>query len=369
MNIPFFNYKALFTENEKAFTDVFTDIGRRGAYIMQDDLIDFELKIAKYSGAKFALGVANATDAMQLLLKAGGIKAGDEVIFCSHTMIATASAIAFTGAIPVPVDAGNDHLIDPNSIRQAITKKTKAIIPTQLNGRVADMDKILIIAKEFNLQVYEDSAQALGAKFKGQAAGTFGLGGCISFYPAKTLGCFGDGGAILTNDRDVYDKVKLMRDHGRGIDGNITMWGFNSRLDNLQAAILNLFFENYNKTVDRRREIAYLYHENLKALTNIVLPPKPSKNSIHFDIFQNYEIEADRRDDLKKYLSDQGVGTLIQWGGKAVHEFRDLGFSQSLPFTENIMKRSLMLPLNMTVSDEEVNFISNCVLGFYNDRY
>ena len=181
MNIPFFNYQSLFKENEKKFIEIFSDIGRRGAYIMQDDLSKFESKIEEYTGIKHAIGVANATDAIQLLLKAGGIGIGDEVIFCSHTMVATASAIAFTGATPIPVEAGPDHLIDTESIIKAITPRTKAIIPTQLNGRVANMDKILDISKEYGLQIYEDSAQALGAKYKGQCAGSFGLGGCISF--------------------------------------------------------------------------------------------------------------------------------------------------------------------------------------------
>ena len=144
--------------------------------------------------------------------------------------------------------------MDAVSIERAITPKTKAIMPTQLNGRVADMDSILTIADKYGLQVYEDSAQALGAKYKGRSAGSFGLGGCISFYPAKVLGYFGDGGAILTNDVGIYNTVKLMRDHGRGEDGNVSIWGYNSRLDNLQAAILNYFFDDYEKIIGRRRE-------------------------------------------------------------------------------------------------------------------
>jgi len=367
MDIPFFNYQSLFKQNEKSFVEIFSDVCRRGAYIMQNDLEDFESKIEKYTGIKHAIGVANATDAMQLLLKAGGVGIGDEVIFCSHTMVATASAIAFTGATPIPVEAGSDHLIDPQSIIDAITSRTKAIIPTQLNGRVADMDQILNIAKEHDLQIYEDSAQALGAKFKGQCAGSFGLGGCISFYPAKTLGCFGDGGMVLTNDDSIGATIKLMRDHGRGKDGNVSIWGFNSRLDNLQAAILNYFFQDYDGTIERRRHISDLYHEKLNGLHELILPPSTTCDSNHFDIYQNYEIEAEQRDALKEYLSNKGVGTLIQWGGKAVHEFKDLGFVQSLPVTEKIMRNSLMLPLNMTVTDDEVKYICRCVRDFYND--
>jgi len=367
VNIPFFDYSDLFARHRNELTDIFQSVSSCGAFIMQDDLVQFENKLAKYTGVNYALGVANATDAMQLLLKAGGIGIGDEVIFCSHTMVATASAIAFTGATPVPVEAGSEHLIDVEKIELAITPNTKAIMPTQLNGRVANMDEILRISDKYNLQVYEDSAQALGAKYKGQSAGSFGMGGCISFYPAKVLGCFGDGGAVLTNNKSIYNKIKLMRDHGRGEDGDVTIWGYNSRLDNLQAAILNYFFDNYEGIVQRRREIATLYFDSLSVLDKVVLPPAVNSDPDHFDIFQNYEIEAFMRDELKKYLADKGVGTLIQWGGKAVHEFRDLGFTQTLSFTEKIMRSSLMLPLNMTITDDEVEYICNCIADFYND--
>ncbi len=366
-NIPFFNYPDLFAQHSKELTDIFQSVSSRGAFIMQNDLIQFEDKLAKYTGIKYVLGVANATDAMQLLLKAGGIGVGDEVIFCSHTMVATASAIKFTGAIPVPIEAGADHLMDTALIEAAITPKTKAIMPTQLNGRVANMDAILAIADKYSLQVYEDSAQALGAKYKGKSAGSFGVGGCISFYPAKVLGCFGDGGAVLTNDKDIYNKIKLMRDHGRGEDGNVSVWGYNSRLDNLQAAILNYFFDDYEAIIQRRRSIANLYDESLRDLVGIVLPPSIDNNPDCFDIFQNYEIEALKRNELKEYLSNKGIGTLIQWGGQAVHEFRDLGFIQLLPFTENIMRTSLLLPLNMSITDDEVDYVCQCIRGFYND--
>lgn len=364
-NIPFFNYPDLFAQHSKELIEVFQAVSSRGAFIMQDDLSKFEDKLAKYTGIKYALGVANATDAMQLLLKAGGIGEGDEVIFCTHTMVATASAIKFTGATPVPVEAGSDHLMDAASVEAAITSKTRAIMPTQLNGRVANMDAIIKIADKHNLQVYEDSAQALGAKYKGQSAGSFGMGGCISFYPAKVLGCFGDGGAVLTNDEEIYKTIKLMRDHGRGEDGNVSVWGYNSRLDNLQAAILNYFFDDYKIIVERRRAIANLYSEGLKDVKELILPPAVDSDVNHFDIYQNYEIEAKKRDELKVYLADKGVGTLIQWGGQAVHEFRDLGFTQSLPYTENIMRMGLLLPINMSITNDEIDYVCQCIMDFY----
>tara|TARA_B110000008_G_C16977082_1_gene566320 strand:- start:4801 stop:5913 length:1113 start_codon:yes stop_codon:yes gene_type:complete len=365
-NIPFFNYKSLYAENKKELLDIFDDVSGRGAFIMQSDLSEFESNLCLFTGAKYSLGVANATDALELLLIAGGITLNNEVIICSHTMIATASAIKSVGAIPIPIEAGIDHLMDVNLIENAITENTKAIMPTQLNGRVCNMDVISEIAKKYELKIIEDSAQALGASYKNKAAGTFGLGGCISFYPAKVLGCFGDGGAILTNNEEIYNTVKLLRDHGRADDGNISIWGFNSRLDNLQAAILNFFLKKFDFIIERRRSIANQYNERLKILNSLVLPPPPLDDSNHFDIFQNYEIEVDNRDDFREYLSSNGIGTLIQWGGNAVHEFKDLGFEQSLPFTEAMMRRSIMLPLNMSLTDEELDYICNTIERYFN---
>tara|TARA_B110000444_G_C18790371_1_gene572151 strand:+ start:288 stop:1394 length:1107 start_codon:yes stop_codon:yes gene_type:complete len=363
-NIKFFDYPYLFKEHETALVNIFKDVSSKGAFIMQEELANFEKRIANYVGSKHVLGVANATDAMQLLLKAGGISDGDEVIFCSHTMIATASAIKFTGATPVPIEAGLDHLIDVKEIEKNITSKTKAIMPTQLNGRVCNMNEIINIAKKYDLQVYEDSAQALGAKYNNICAGNFGIGGCISFYPAKVLGCFGDGGAIICNDDEIYSKVKQMRDHGRNESGDISIWGYNSRLDNLQAAILNYFFDDYDNTIKRRRELASLYHENLYDLESIVLPPNLKDSNVNFDIFQNYEISTKERNSLKDYLSNNGIGTIIQWGGKAVHEFTDLGFTQFLPKTEKIMRESLLLPLNISLSNDDIIYVCEKIRSF-----
>ena len=217
--VPFFNYPSVFTTDETKLLELIQDVGRRGAFIMQSDLEEFESMLAEYVGAKHVIGMANATDALHFLVRASGIGPGDEVIFCSHTMVASPAAIHFAGAKPVPVECGNDHLIDPQAVAAAVTPRTKAIMPTQLNGRTAKMDALREIAEMHDLLILEDSAQALGSRFKGQCAGTFGAGGCISFYPAKTLGCLGDGGCLITNDSQVYEEVLLMRDHGRNHEG------------------------------------------------------------------------------------------------------------------------------------------------------
>lgn len=363
--VPFFSYRHVFAAEEAELLDVVRDVGRRGAYIMQRDLDEFERTIAAYVGAKHVIGMANATDALHLAMRACGIGLGDEVIFCSHTMVATPAAVHFAGATPVPVECGPDHLIDPRSVEAAVTDRTKAILPTQLNGRVADMDALEAIARRHGLTIIEDAAQALGAKYQGRCAGTFGAGGCVSFYPAKTLGCLGDGGCLITNDDRVYEQVMLMRDHGRSHDGDVVTWGLNSRLDNLQAAILNYKFRNYERDIARRRRIASMYTEVLAGVEQLTLPPAPDSDPDHFDIFQNYEVEAADRDVLRAHLAARGVGTLIQWGGKAVHQFEKLGFRQRLPYTEQMFERLLMLPLNTSLTDADVAYVCECIADFY----
>lgn len=363
-NIPFFNYPHVFSQYEDEVLACINDVGRRGAFILQQDLEDFERNLAEYSGAKFALGVANGTDALIIALRAAGVGEGDEVIFSSHTYVATAASIHFVGAAPIPVECRADHMIDPDAIRSAITPRTKAIMPTQLNGRTCDMRAIQEIADEHGLLIFEDAAQALGSQFQGRCAGTFGIAGTISFYPAKTLGSLGDGGAILTNDQAMFDAMYAYRDHGRNQEGDVVGWGLNSRLDNLQAAILNVKLKHYAEDVRRRREIASLYHDQLSNVDELHLPPAPDADENHFDIFQNYEVESDRRNELQPYLKTKGVGTIIQWGGKVVHQL-GLGIEASLPFTERMISRSLLLPMHTALSDDDVNYVCSQVKAFH----
>lgn len=365
MKIPFFNYPDLFNQSKEDLLNILKDVGSRGAFIMQRDLIEFEEKIASFTGAKYALGVANATDGLQIGLMAGNLKKGGEVIISSHTMIATASSIYFSGGIPVPVEAAKDLMIDSKSIEDSINENTAAIMPTHLNGRTCNMDIIMDLADKYNLDVYEDAAQALGSRFKNKFAGTFGKASAISLYPAKILGCLGDGGIVLTNETEIYEKMKLLRDHGRHSEtGEVVVWGFNTRLDNLQAAFLNYFMNNYDEVIERRRNLASLYHERLSSVEELILPEPPNEGD-HFDVFQNYEIQTKKRNDLKKYLEKNGIGTLIQWGGKAIHQFKDLQFKQNLPNTDKIFSEILMLPLNMFVTEEEIKFITKTIKNFF----
>ncbi len=363
--IPFFDYPALFAEQRQEIMQSVGDVFERGAYIMQVDLLEFERELAEYLSVRHAIGVADGTMGLLLPLLTCRLEPGDEVIVPTHTFIASAAAIHHAGGKPVLVDCGKDHLIDPASIRDALTSRTRGIMPVQLNGRTADMDSIQAIAKEHSLFIVEDSCQALGSKFENRFAGTFGIAGSISFYPSKTLGCFGDGGAIITNDDALADTLRSLRDHGREPDGKVGRWGFNSRLDNVQAAILRIKLRRYDQSIARRRNLAAIYDERLRAVSRLALPPAPDSDPRHFDIFQNYEIEADLRDDLRTYLEERGVKTIIQWGGHLIHQFRDLGFASTPPRAEAMSKRFMLLPMNTALADEDVHYVCDVITDFY----
>jgi dTDP-4-amino-4,6-dideoxygalactose transaminase len=363
--IPFFNYKGAFASNESAYLAMLSDIIRRGAFIQQRDLAEFEQHLADYLGVRHAIGVGNATDGLIMAFRAAGIGPGDEVIFPSHTMVASPASAAHTGATPVPVDIGPDHLIDPEAIEAAISPRTRAILPVHLNGRTCTMDPIVKIAQRHKLLIIEDAAQALGSTYKGQPAGTFGLAAAISFYPAKILGCFGDGGAVVTNDDEIARVVRLLRDHGRNEEGEVETWGLNSRLDNFQAAVLDFQFRSYSDILAHRRAVASAYDRRLRDVPQVVLPAPPGADPDHFDVFQNYEFEAERRDELRTFLSSRGIGTLIQWGGKAVHQYPKLGFHQRLPRTDRFFERCLMLPMNMMVSEADAEVVADEIREFY----
>lgn len=360
--IPFFRYSHVFTAEREKLIDAFLDVGDRGAFILQDEVRDFEERLCEFCGVDHAIGVGNATDGLELVIAAAGIGAGDEVILPSHTFVASAEAVVSNGATPVFAEVGGDHLMDPEDAARRVTGKTRALMPTQLNGRTADMDRYQTLADDLGLVLLEDSAQGLGSKFKRRMAGTFGLAGIYSFYPAKTLGALGDGGAIITDDRDLAELIRERRDHGRaGAGGHVKYWGRNSRLDNLQAAFLLVKLASFPSEVERRREIASRYDTNLRDLPGVVLPPPPDADGDHYDVFQNYELEADDRDGLRAHLTTAGIGTILQWGGQAVHEFEGLDIDVDLPRTEAVLRRSLLLPMNTSLLDSEVDRICEAV--------
>ena len=367
--IPFFNYPAIFAERDKEYLNSFETTLRRGAYIMQEELSEFELNLSKFLGCKYAIGVADGTAALEMSLAAANLKQGDEVIVSSHTFIATAAAVHHMGGVPVVADCCSDSMIDPSSIRRLINSNTKIIMPTQLNGRTCDMDAIIDIADEYSLKIVEDSCQAMGAVYRDTKAGLFGLAGSYSFYPAKTLGCFGDGGAVVTNDEDIAAKIFQLRDHGRHPEtGKVTMFGRNGRLDNIQAGILNIKLASYTEAIDRRRQIAQIYQDLLSEEKDLILPPGPKSDKIRFDIFQNYEIQAHNRDALRQHLSNKGIGTILQWGGWMLHQFDDLRLRSDASYAEGMSQRFMLLPMHHMLKDEEVYYICEQIKDFYKQQ-
>lgn len=366
MKIPFFNYPGLYEEYKPEFQAAIDDVLSRGAYIMQKDLTEFEERVGAFLGMKHVLGVADGTVALTLALKLAGIKAGDEVILPSHTFIATAASVHHIGATPVLCDCGPDHMIDLASAESLVTERTRAIMPVQLNGRTCDMDAVAAFAAKHSLKIVEDSCQALGARYKGRPAGSFGVAGSFSFYPAKVLGCFGDGGALVLDDDDLAARAIMYRDHGRNPEtGKVEIFGSNARLDNLQAAIMLVKFQRYQQALDHRRALAALYQERLHDVSEILLPPAPDNDPDRYDIYQNYEVEVGRREDLRAHLAAAGVGTIIQWGGHMIHQFEKLGLAHNAPYAEKMSKRYLLLPMHHLLSEDEVNYTCDTIRAFY----
>jgi dTDP-4-amino-4,6-dideoxygalactose transaminase len=324
---------------------------------------DFEKNIASFVGTKYAIGLNSGTDALYLALKATGIGPGDEVITVAHTFVASVAVIVHSGAKPILVDVGEDFNMDMEKVEPAITKKTKAILPVHLNGRMCDMEKLMALAKKHNLFVIEDAAQAMGAKFDGKVAGSFGLAGCFSLYPFKVLGAFGDAGMMTTNDSQIAEKVRLLRDHGQKTKTEIVCYGFNSRLDNLQAAILNVKFKYLPNWIKIRREIAELYYQGFSNIPEVKLPPRSDER--HFDIYQNYVLRVQKRDELAKFLKEKGVETLIK-DPIALHHHLALGLSHfQLPYTEKLAKEVISIPIYPELTDEQVKYVINCIKDFY----
>jgi len=366
--VPFVNYPEHYRRIWDEVMNAITEALSKGDLILRDQLRQFEENIASFIGVKHAIGVNSGTDALYLSLKAAGVCQGDEVITVAHTFVATVSVIVQCGAKPVLVDVGEDMNMDVNQVEKKITSKTKAIIPVHLNGRMCDMARLREIATKYDLLIIEDAAQALGATFEGKKAGSFGLTGCFSFYPAKMLGAAGDGGIAVTNDEEIAEKIRLLRDHGyQRSTGDILFYGYNSRLDNLQAAILDVKLKYLPQWIERRRELASLYHQGLSDLQELKLPPSPQSDGRFFDVYQNYVIRAraKERDRLATHLEESGIETLISWP-KPMHHHKALGLGHfHLPKTEQISNEVLSLPMYPELSDVQVKYVIEAIHKFY----
>jgi dTDP-4-amino-4,6-dideoxygalactose transaminase len=363
--VPFVNYPEHYRRMWDEVIGAISEALSKGDLLLRGQLRQFEEQIASFVGAKYAVGLNSGTDAMLLSLKAAGIGPGDEVITVAHTFVASIAVIVFCGAKPILVDVGEDMNMDVEQAEQKISPKTKAIIPVHLNGRLCNMKKLMKIANERDLVVIEDAAQALGATFDGKKAGSFGLTGCFSLYPAKVLGAAGDGGFLTTSDDETNKNTRLLRDHGQDRKtGEIFFYGFNSRLDNIQAAILNVKLKYLHKWIERRREIARIYHEGLSDLTKVKLPPPPTAKGPYYDVYQNYVIRARDRDGLVKFLEQNGVETIVSWRiPNHFHPALNLKHFK-LPKTEELSNEVVSLPMYPELADDQVHYVIDAIHDF-----
>lgn len=346
--IPFLDLKGLNAQYRAELIEACTRVIDSGWYIQGNECKEFDKEFASYCGAKYAIGVANGLDALILILRAykelGFMKDGDEVIVPSNTYIASILAISQNNLVPVLVEPDiNTYLLNPSKIEEKITSKTKAILPVHLYGQTCEMDKINEIAKKYNLKVIEDSAQSHGAYFQDKRSGNLGDASGFSFYPGKNLGALGDGGAVTTNDEELANTIKALGNYGSHKKYENLYKGVNSRLDEMQAAMLRVKLRYLDNELEKRRDIANYYLENIKN-ENIILPVVRAESN---HVWHLFVIRTSKRDELQKYLLDNGVQTLIHYpipphNQNAYKEWNN----ESYPISEQIHTEVLSLPIS-----------------------
>jgi dTDP-4-amino-4,6-dideoxygalactose transaminase len=363
--VKFVDYPKQWQRQREELMPLMEDTIARGDLMLRGQLEDFETHLAEFNGSGHAVGVSNCTDGLRLLAHALDVGPGDEFVTVSHTFVATLSPFALRGATPVLVDIGDDHLMDTEALTAAVTARTKVIIPVHLNGRTVDMEAVRKAADSVGAAVIEDAAQALGATFDGQTSGTFGLGSTYSFYPAKMLGALGDAGAVLTDDAALAERLTSLRNHGRVSQNDMDGWGYNCRLDNVQAVILDWRLRQLPAWIERRREIARMYTTLLQGVDELDLPVGPDEDPRRHDVYQNYVVTTDDRDGLVEHLRADGVEILVSWP-VPVHRQPGLGLEHwNLPQTDRLCRRVLSLPMNVELEDWQVEYVASSVRRFF----
>lgn len=352
-----------FYKYQNEFEEAALRVLRSGWYIMGKELQSFEESFAAYTGAKYSLGVGNGLDALTLAVRALGIGEGDEVLVQGNTYIASVMGISINGATPVFVEPNEYLELDETMLEAALTEKTKAVMVVHLYGQAAKMDDIVSFCKKHDLKLIEDCAQSHGSFFDGKMTGTFGDVGCFSFYPSKNLGAFGDGGAIVTDNKDIYDKIKMLRNYGSAVRYYNDEVGMNSRLDEIQAAMLSVRLKYMDELTKERQSAADYYFNGIK--NDKIELPKIREGSDH--IFHQFVIRCENRDELIKHLDDNGVGTIIHYPvpphlSKA---YAYLGVKKgSLPVTEHLADTVLSIPMYTGITKEEMDQVIKALNEF-----
>ena len=369
MKVPYSYLKEQFKESEpilQAFREQLT----RCEFTFGPELEEFEKNMADYTGARYCLGTASGTIALSMLLKAAGVGEGDEVITVSQTFVATIGSIAAIGARPYFVDVLDDFTVDPDLIESAITEKTKAVMPVHYSGCPAHMTDIMAIAKKHNLPVIEDACCAISARLDGKHAGTFGLGGAFSVHPLKNLNAWGDGGFIVTDSREVYDKILLLRNHGLKNRDEVEIFGFNARLDTIQAIVGNYLYPKIDEITDRRIENARRYDRAFSAppLTDYITVPPRRPEARH--VYHMYMVLADDRDRLLEYLIENGIEAKIHYPIPMHRQKATL--DQDPPFqktdlsrTEDQCRSLISFPVHQHLSDKQIDYVIEKIREFY----
>ncbi|MEK0316176.1 DegT/DnrJ/EryC1/StrS family aminotransferase [Cohnella sp. 56] len=344
-------------------------IGQQGVFVGGAAVSKFEASFAAYVGVTEAVGVGNGTDALFLALKALGVGPGDEVITAANTFVATVGAIYHTGAVPVLVDCGESYVMELDSVRAAVTSRTRAVIPVHLYGQMIDLGEWQVWSEETGIAIVEDCAQAAGASVGGLAAGSFGIMGCYSFYPDKNLGALGDGGAIVSSSPELLARLRQLRNHGGELRYRHDIPGYNSRLDPIQASALQLKLDRLQAWNKHRREAAGWYRQRLEGIDGLVLPaPVALDDCSHVFHLYVVRIAGGRRDELKKHLQKKGVLTAVQYP-VPVHllpAYADLGYGPgSFPRAERLAGEILSLPIHAGLTEADVAFIGSEIQSFF----
>lgn len=365
MIVPFVDLKAQYQTIAGQVDEAMRRVVADADFILGRDVALFEREFAAFCEAEYAVGLDSGTSALELALRAHGIGEGDEVITVSHTFVATVAAISYTGARPVLVDVDRDsYNIDAGKIEAAITPRTKALVPVHLYGQPADLDLILAIARKHNLVVIEDACQAHGARYKGKRVGALGDAGCFSFYPGKNLGAYGDAGMVVTNKKEIAERITLLRNYGQPQKYRHVMMGYNRRLDSLQAAVLRVKLPLLDEWNASRQRAARLYNELLEDAEGIRTPYAAEESSHAYHL---YVVQHAQRERLMSYLHEQGVSAGLHYP-IPVHLqpcYEDLGLrSGSLPVSEAISSRVISLPMFAEITAEQIEYVCDHVKEF-----
>lgn len=372
MHVPLLDLKAQYQAIKIEIDSAIEQVVKSQQFIMGSAVTKLETSVAQYCGCAYGIGVSSGTDALLVAMMALGISANDEVIIPTYTFFATAGSVSRLGAKPVFVDMEPDtYNLDTGAVEKKITAQTKAIIPVHLFGQCAEMDPVLSIARKYNLKVIEDAAQAIGADYQGKRAGSMGDAGCLSFFPSKNLGGFGDGGMVLTNNNDLAEKIRVLRSHGSKPKYCHKIIGGNFRLDTLQAAVLMVKLKYLDSWTDARQKNARDYDalfQDTGLLPARVQIPARKKNR---HIFNQYVIRAERRDALQAYLKEKEVGTEIYYPiPMHLQEcFTVLGYKKgNFPAAEEAARSSLALPIYPELALEQKQHVVNCIKAFYKNH-